>query len=119
MKKKEQEQQEFKLKSLTWKYFWRNKGLELIGVLLLIGLVMLLPTIGKLFGCWETGGEPAWWVDGHIQDGVCDNSDYRSQGAIILLSLTVILVIIFLFIKLNWSFADTEARNKLDMWEYD
>ena len=113
MNNKEKQLMAEKEKALTWIYFWRNKGLEVLGVLLLIGLIMLLPSIGKLFGCWEKEG-PSSLDKAVLNDGVCDNIGYGIQGAAVVVGFVLVILILYIVIQVNWNWAERQAYDKLN-----
>jgi len=85
-----------KLNKLTWKYFIRNKLLEILGV---SAFILITYYLGKLFGC------------GNI--GVCTRVDYFLQGMIFWIPIVIIGYFVISFIGLNWDWAKEQAKGKL------
>ena len=110
---------------LTRIYFIRNKVLELLGLAVLVWLLLSLPAIGKLAGCWEKKDEKRMNAtleqmeecnlrfDVTDYDGICTKGDYSFQGFVILGIIIVIILFSILLIKWNWEWAKQQARESI------
>lgn len=117
---------ETKLKQLTWKYFWKQKGWEVGITLGIIFCLLFLPWIIGDTSCRVNQKVTETWIGTNTQD---INSDVKcfngfwityTIGWLMFLLLIIILVALFVvgwfiwkWIESNWDKAKQRARGEI------